>query len=442
MYAPNLDSIRTHKMPDWFRDAKLGIFIHWGLYSVPAFAKPTWELGAVPEGEDWNVNNPYSEWYLNTLRLGQMYGEGETVKFHNKTYGKDFPYEGFVDMWKAEKWSPNAWAELFKKAGAKYVVPVSKHHDGYCLWDSKHTSYNTAQSGPCRDIIKELAAAVREKDMRLGMYYSGILDWRFSQMPIGKGWDMYWVENRTYEYADYAYKQFMELVDLFKPEILWNDIGWPEKGMSDLPMLFAYYYNNVPDGIVNDRWNGLWQDYTLREYQIGESDYTDVWENTRGIGLSFGYNTQENESHMLTHHQLISLLLDTVAKNGNLLINIGPRADGTIQEEQESRLLAMGKWLETYGDGIYSTRPYERRHEKADNGVDVYFTQKGREVFVFLDNLPAGDSTIIVKGLSKAADKARVMDAKLPLKFAASGADLAVTLTGIEEDAYPIGFRM
>jgi len=437
MFAPNIESLRTHKLPDWFRDAKLGIFIHWGLYSVPAFAKPTWELGAAPEGEDWNINNPYAEWYQNGMRLG----EGPTYEHHIKTYGKDFPYENFVDMWKAEKWNPNDWATLFKKAGARYVVPVTKHHDGYCLWDSKYTDFNSVKSGPKRDLMKELAEAVRAQDMRLGMYYSAILDWQYSKTGIGKGWDMYWVENRTYAYADYAYNQYMELIDNFKPEILWNDIGYPEKGMSDLPMLMAYYYNNVPEGIVNDRFSGFWQDYTIREYQLGESDFTNVWENNRGMGLSFGYNAQEDERHFMTKHKLISLLLDTVANNGNLLINVGPCADGTIQEEQTSRLLAMGEWLDVHGDGIYATRPYSRRHEKVENGADLYFTQKGEQIFAFLDNLPAGDSCVTIKGFGAAAEKARAMDVKKPLAFTANGSDLVVTLN-VGEDAYPVGIRL
>lgn len=433
-YTPSIESISTHQMPEWFRDAKLGIFIHWGLYSVPAYATPTWELGAAPEGANWFLNNPYAEWYLNTLR----FGHGPTYEYHTKTYGKDFPYENFVDMWKAEKWNPAEWATLFKKAGAKYVVPVTKHHDGYCLWNSQYTSYNSYKSGPKRDIVNELASSVRENDMRLGFYYSGKLDWRFSYLPIGGGGKMHQPENCTYAYADYAYNQFMELIRLYKPEILWNDIGWPEKGRSDLPSLFAYYYNTVPEGLVNDRWDGVWQDYTLREYQAGESDFSKAWENTRGMGLSFGYNAQEDESHLLSHHKLISLLVETVANNGNLLINIGPKADGTIPTEQESRLLALGKWLDTYGDGIYNTRPFKRAHEKAQNGADIYFTQKNENIFVFLDNLPPGDSIVTIQGLQ---GNPQVVG-KNNMAFTTLGTDLVVSISNISHDNYPICFML
>ena len=436
-FAATKESIFSHKVPKWFEDAKLGIFIHWGLYSVPAWATPTWELGTAPSELEWFTNNPYSEWYLNTLRIKGS----PTYEYHVKTYGADFPYEKFVDMWKAEKWDPAKWAGLFKKAGAKYVIPVTKHHDGYCLWDSQYTDYNTAKSGPKRNIVSELAKAVRGEGMRYGLYYSGLLDWRFTYTPITDHYDFKFPENLTYGYADYAYNQFMELINLYKPDVLWNDIGWPKKGLDDLLTLFAYYYNTVPEGVTNDRWSEVWHDYRNREYQAGESDFTKTWENTRGIGLSFAYNREEDDKHLLSHHKLISLLLDTVAQNGNLLINVGPKADGTIPENQESRLLALGEWMDAHGEGIYDTRPYDRRHDKAEKDVDVYFTQKDKEVFVFLDNVPAGDSVVTVKGLGAAVDAAVSMDGG-KMTFAASGPDLFVSLNGIGEDHYPLGIKL
>ena len=436
-FVATKESISTHKVPKWYEDAKLGIFIHWGLYSVPAYATPTWELGAAPSESEWFTNNPYSEWYLNTLRLK----DSPTYDFHAKNYGADFPYEGFIDMWKAEHWDPLKWASLFKKAGARYVIPVSKHHDGYCLWDSRYSDYTTAKSGPKRDIISELANAVRDEGIRFGLYYSGLLDWRFTHTPILRNDDFHLHENRTYSYADYAYNQFMELVTSFKPDVLWNDIGWPKKGQDDLLTLFAYYYNSVPEGLINDRWDGIWQDYTLREYQAGESDFSKKWENTRGIGLSFGYNAQEDEKHLLSHKELISLLVSTTAENGNLLINIGPKADGTIPSEQESRLLALGEWLTEHGEGIFETCPFVRRNEQAENNVELYFTQKDKEVFVFLDNVPAGDSIVTVKGFGSAADTARSMDGG-KLTFSSKGSDLLVSLRGLSPDQYPVGFRL
>ena len=156
-YQPNMQSIRRHAAPAWYEDAKLGIFIHWGIYSVPAFAPPTWALGDVPADENWFTNNPYAEWYLNSLRIGR----GPTYEYHLQKYGADFTYEDFVDLWKAERFDPAGWADLFRRSGARYVVPVTKHHDGFCLWDSRYTAYNAARRGPGRDLVSELCRAVR-----------------------------------------------------------------------------------------------------------------------------------------------------------------------------------------------------------------------------------------------------------------------------------------
>lgn len=432
-YLPKMESVETHQVPKWYEDAKLGIFIHWGLFSVPAFAPPSYELGEISDDRLWLANNPYAEWYMNSLRLGH----GLTYEHHKKTYGVDFPYYRFAELWKAEKWDPAAWAALFKKAGAQYVIPVTKHHDGFCLWDSAYTDFNSAKQGPARDIIAELSMSLRQESIRMGLYYSGVLDWRFTRRPILSGADMEFPENQTYTYADYAYNQVMELIDLYHPSVLWNDIGWPEKGRSDLPTIFAHYYNTVPDGVVNDRWSGVWHDFTTKEYLFGEKNLQKKWEMTRGIGLSFGYNQIEEEKHLLSSKALISLLIDTVAYNGNLLIDIGPKADGTIPGEQETRLLALGNWLETHGEGIYGTKPWIRQHEKAENGSDIYFTQKDHEIFVFLDNLPQDDSQITLAHMGEIRC-IRSLDGE-NLTFKSKGDTLTISAHGIKREHPTVG---
>lgn len=169
LYFANWESLRAHPIPQWYDDAKVGIFIHWGPYSVPAYASPSFQLGEIPTEYDWYTNNPYAEWYANSVRVGK----GPTYEHHIKTYGKDFPYERFTDMWKAENWDPQQWASLFKQAGAKYVVLVTKHHDGFCLFPSKYTDFSTTSRGPMRNITGELTQAVRDAQMKMGLYYSG-----------------------------------------------------------------------------------------------------------------------------------------------------------------------------------------------------------------------------------------------------------------------------
>ncbi len=424
-FRPDWESLREHRLPPWYDEAKLGIFIHWGLYSVPAFAPPTGELGAIPDTE-WFLRNPYAEWYYNSVNVGS----GPTYEHHMKTYGSDFPYERFADMWKAERWDPDAWAELFAAAGAKYVVLVTKHHDGFCLYPSRYTDYHSVNRGPGRDIVGEVAAAVRKRGMRLGLYYSSIIDWRFMSEPIYTDWDCRHLNCPTYEYADYAFKQWMELIDLYHPDVMWNDIGWPYAGESQLPHLLAHYYNTCPEGVANDRFNDLWHDFWCKEYQQGSVHRDEKWEMTRGLGLSFGYNAQEGPEHILTPQQLTGLLAGAVGNNGNLLINVGPMADGTIPAIQEASLRGVGDWLRVNGQAIYKTRPDER--ESLDLGdVRAHFTRTPERRYVILERL--GPEPRVIPGLRGAF---RALDERARVQVRETGDGLSVSAAGA--DGFPV----
>ncbi len=394
-YKPTWDSVRTHEVPEWFNDSKFGIFIHWGLYSVPAFAPPSGELGAIPNDESWFCNNPYAEWYYNSINVEK----GPTYEHHIKTYGKDFEYENFADMWKAENWNPEEWAELFKEAGAKYVVLVTKHHDGFCLFPSKYTDYNATKRGPKRDIVGSLTQKIRDAGLKMGLYYSGIIDWRYAHDPMFSGDDVHLNNCPSYEYADYAYKQSMELIDTYKPSVFWNDIGWPAVGEQNLPYLLSHYYNVCEDGVVDDRFNGLWKDFSTKEYQAGTATREKKWEMCRGLGLSFGYNAIEGDEHILSVEKLVSLLVSTVANNGNLLINVGPKADGTIPENQADKLKGLGAWMKVNSEAIYGTRCSKRTSIETDI-ADIHFTAKDKDLYIMLDNLKEGDITINIPEVS------------------------------------------
>lgn len=392
-YKPTWESIRTHQIPEWYQNCKLGIFIHWGLYSVPAFATPTAELGEVTN-EEWFCHNPYAEWYYNSLNMKS----GATYDYHINKYGKDFKYEDFADIWKAEKFEPEEWAALFQQSGARYVVMVTKHHDGFCLFPSKYTDYNSLKRGPKRDLVGELTEAVREKGMKMGLYYSGIIDWRFADEPIYTDDQVKLNNSPTYEYADYAYKQSMELIDSYHPSVFWNDIGWPFAGEQQLPYLLSHYYNVCEDGVVDDRFNGLWKDYSTKEYQFGVATREEKWEMCRGLGLSFGYNAMEGDDHILSTEKLVSLLVSTVANNGNLLINVGPKADGTIPEIQIEKLQGLGNWITKNGEAIYDTRCSKRTSINTEN-ADIHFTKKEQDLYVILDGLKEGDTTMFVQNV-------------------------------------------
>lgn len=432
-YTGKWESVNTHQVPKWYDDCKFGIFIHWGIYSVPAYAPHTWELGEV-DSKEWFADNPYAEWYYNSLNIGK----GPTYEHHMEKYGKDFKYEDFISMWKAENWDPAKWAELFKKAGAQYVVLTTKHHDGFCLYPSKYTDFNCVKMGPKRDITGELTDAVRAEGIRMGLYYSGLIDWQYANDPIFEDDDLFGTASPTFEYADYSYKQMMELVDTYEPSLVWNDIGWPKQSEEMMPFFLAHYYNKVEEGVVNDRFNDRYHDFLTKEYKQGKVDRSEKWEMCRGMGLSFGYNENEGDDQIISEQGLISLLVGTVANNGNLLINIGPKADGTIPAEQERRLLVLGKWLETNGEGIYETRCSRRESIVLDNGTAVHFTAKGSDLYVFVDGLKKGMDTVDIPNVF---GELIPLDQRVQAEYQTTATGTRINLKNYSEDMYTLCFK-
>ncbi|MBA8794199.1 alpha-L-fucosidase [Friedmanniella endophytica] len=354
---PTLWSDLTRPLPDWFARARFGIFIHWGAYAVPAWAEPTGALGAVPDDE-WFAHNPYAEWYFNTIRI-----EGSpAARRHAEVYG-GAPYDDFLDAWRAERFDPAAWAELFAATGASYVVPTTKHHDGIALWDAPGTGRrNTVHRGPQRDLVGAIAEAVRAAGMRFGVYYSGGLDWSVSDFPPHRsGAEVGELRPRDAAYNAYALLHVRDLVDRYGPDVLWNDINWPDAGKRDgawsLHELFSDFYARNPDGVVNDRWGIPYADYRTSEYEAGTENEEGAWENCRGIGFSFGYNQVEDEQSTLSGPQLSRYLGDVVSRGGRLLLNVGPTAAGEIPEIQQRSLRSFGRWHTAVRDLFATATP-------------------------------------------------------------------------------------
>lgn len=339
---PNWESIRERGYPQWFGDAKLGIFIHWGLYSVPSYSGP----------------EQYGEWYYR----GLMVNDTARVQFMKKNYGEDFKYEDFDKLFKAELFNPDEWAQLFKDAGAKYVLLVTKHHDGYCLWDSpQKPDFNSVVGGPKRNIVEELTQSVRAQGLKMGFYYS-LPEWRnplhtwYVDSPDSIG---NYVEN-------YMIPQFKDLIGRYKPSVLFTDGEWLNSAEQwHAEELIAWYYNTVgPEAIVNDRWgSGADYGYKTPEYSSGISDTTRPWAECRGLGRSFGLNRNEPLSNYLTSEELIQHFAKLVAAGGGMTLNVGPAADGQIPLLQQERLLDLGNWLKINGEAIYGSRPYTRFYE-------------------------------------------------------------------------------
>ena len=427
-FEPTKESIQSHEVPQWYKDAKFGIFIHWGLFSIPGWA-PGMEAGesiANMSGMDLGHQmkyHPYAEWYLNSSRI-----EGSpTQEYHQKTYGKDFNYFDFYKEFQKEsdKMDPQAWASFFEQAGAKYVVLVTKHHDGYTLWPSRHKNPMMPDYQSRRDLVGELTDAVRAHNMKMGLYYSGIFDWTFKKQPMDsiENWVDHYVASD--EYARYSEAQTRELIERYHPSILWNDMGYPAQ--ADLPSLFADYLNTVEDGVIDNRWmqvsekdrqaysaeirqalaegKGIpapseYGDYVTPEYAKELTYSPQKWELCRGIGVSFGYNKNENPANFMTAKDIIWCLIDVTSKNGNLLLNVGPMPDGTIQPEQMRPLLETGAWLQQNGEAIYGTtcRP-DKQTDRTTDGKEVRYTCKGDTLYaIVMDENPG--QTVSIPGLS------------------------------------------
>jgi alpha-L-fucosidase len=415
-------------LPQWYEDAKFGIFIHWGPYAVPCYAPVDRDMGDLMRAGDWKEifrSSPYTEWYLNSWAI-----EGSaTAAHHGATYG-DRTYESFVEEFRERSQGVDVadWVDLFDRAGARYVVPVTKHHDGFLMWHSDIPNPSKQGWMAERDHIAELAAAVRAHDMRFGLYYSGGLDWTFQPPPIRDLASLFTNVPTMPEYADYATAHFHELIARFSPSTLWNDIGWPAQ--LDPNDIIGHYYSAVPDGVVNDRFNmlasatgTLHADFHTPEYSTTAG--AKKWEVCRGIGRSFGYNRMEDETTFPTVDENIWMLADIVSRGGNLLLNVGPSADGQIPMAQVIRLTALGWWLRVNGDAIYGTSAGGT--VAAADGRPVGITRRDGTTYLLAKGAPADELRLPVARPADGAE-VRMLGNSRPLPFRWSEGELRIEL--------------
>jgi alpha-L-fucosidase len=346
-------------VPDWFKAAKLGIFLHWGVYSVPAWAEPTGPLDI--EHHSFK-HNPYAEWYANTTRIPGS----PAAAHHQRTFG-DARYYELLDRWDAASFDATSFIKTVKSTGARYFVPVTKHHDGVTLWDAPGSQgVNSVASGPQKDLISELATATRAAGLRFGVYYSGGLDWRVADCgPIceERGDSAAKIIHRPNgeDYARYAHAQTLDLIERYAPDVLWGDIEWPDSGKPESKFSFLdvldHFYAAAPEGVVNDRFGDTHWDFRTTEYDMGAPG-GGMFEHCRGVGYSFGYNQLEDETQTLDGPGCVKLLVEQVAGGGNLLLNIGLRADGTLPDLQARSLAYLGEWNAANGQAIFDTEPF------------------------------------------------------------------------------------
>jgi alpha-L-fucosidase len=418
-YGPTETALAGHQAPYWFQGAKFGIFIHWGVYSVPAWAP---------------VGKQYAEWYWDQMQDPN----NPTYAYHRDTYGEDFAYDDFIPRFTAENFDPQAWVELFRDAGAQYHVLTSKHHEGFALWDTKVSDRNAVKMGPKKDLVKELFDASRRHtpELHRGLYFS-MPEWFNPDNPwMGHApRNPYTLQPVPYtgytagkDYVtEYQAPQLLELIHGYDPELIWCDIG----GANDSLHVLAEYFNHAKnrrrpiDVTVNDRSGIAFHDFTTPEYTTYENTVVAKWESSRGLDpFSYGYNRATPDDGYMTAEEVVRNLVDIVSKNGNFLLDIGPRADGTIPEIMQTRLRETGRWLHVNGEAIYDTTYWSRM---AQLGEDLRFTVRPDEAF-YIHSLakPSAKLTVEAPIPIRSGDKVTMLGHDRPLTWTLSNGALVI----------------
>jgi alpha-L-fucosidase len=432
-YQPTIASLNQHPLPEWYQDAKLGIFVHWGLYSVPGWA-PLSHPNHDFKSQGYIDANPYAEWYYNSMRLVGS----PTWNYHREHYGANYNYYNFAEIFDRETqhWNADAFASILQAAGAQYVVLTTKHHDGFTLWPSAvpNPTLPADRQHATRDLVGAMTAAVRRHGMRMGLYYSGGYDWTFKPGPIAQASDYQSVKPESVAYGRYVDAQYRELIERYHPAILWNDIDYPKSGH---PLeIEAEYYNAVPDGVVDDRFGIPHADFISPEYSTLSKISARKWEECRGLGQSFGYNRAEGEAQTIAPDKLIALLVDIVSKNGNLLLDVGPEADGTIPPVQMERLRALGAWMRQNGEAIYGTRPWTHAEGSTAQGISLRFTRKGTTLYVTMLGKPSSRKITLMAMSLRAGATISLLGGRTQLPWAQSGNDVRVELPSVLPGRY------
>lgn len=472
VYKDTWESLATYGEPQWYKDAKFGLFIHWGVYSVPAFG---------------------NEWYPRSMYLKGT----KEYEHHIKTYGahKDFGYADFIPLFKAEKFDPAQWMALFKESGAKYIVPVAEHHDGFQMYDSKLSEWNAAKMGPQKDVLGMLKKEADKEGILFGAsshraenywFYSGGRDFDSGintitfQEPYGFAHKLFDQEDLhvythnieskgpNQEHLENWLVRTCELVDQYEPKIIWFDWSIQNKVFKPyLKKFAAYYYNrSIEWGIkvaINYKFDAF--AYNTAIYDVERGQLADIrptlWQNDTAIAKnSWGY-TENNE--FKTPESLVEDLIDIVSKNGCMLLNVGPKADGTIAQEDQDVLRGIGKWLSSNGEGIYktsywrvfgegSTQVVEGSFTDNDHALytdqDFRFTYKAPFIYVFSMRWPENNN-VLIKSLKQynrlfAGDivGVDVLGFDVDATFEMTEGGLAVRVSGEIDTTYPVCLKI
>ncbi len=468
-YTADWESLKKRNpAPEWFRDAKFGIYFHWGVYCVPAF------------GSEWYPRNMYNK-----------SGSSPEYKHHVETHGDPgkFGYPDFVPDFRAEKFDADEWADLFAKAGARFAGPVAEHHDGYSMWASKMTPWNVMDTGPKRDLTGELAKAIRQRGMRFVTTFHHA---RNSLHQIERKGEMVWTGHYEFVTRDfpallddpknaimYGYMprekflemwkgKLIEVVDKYQPDLMWFD-SWLDEIPDTYKMEYlAYYFNKAGEWgkevVVTFKQQDLPREVALDDYEKGRADkLTDfVW--LTDDTISRGSWCYTNDLGIKSTAEVLRTFIDIVSKNGQLLLNISPKADGTIPDNQRQVLLGMGAWLSRYGEAIYNTRPFVEYGEgptRMDKGggfarmrgsygaEDIRYTRKGQTVYAIVLGWPGENKAVTMKmfGQGREAEDVKVTSVSMlgtdeSIKWERNPSGLTVTTPGRKVDDLAIVFKL
>ncbi len=412
-FTSTWESLRAYHIPSWYEDAKFGIFIHWGIYSVPAF------------GNEWYPRNMYQK-------------DALEYKHHLETYGEQskFGYKDFIPQFTAEKFDPDHWANLFRRAGAQFVVPVAEHHDGFAMYDTAFSAWKATKMGPKRDVIGELAEAVRKQWLAFGLSSHRAEHWWFfeggmafdSDVQDARYADFYGpaqpkTSQPNQEFLDDWLARSCELVDKYQPQLFWFDWWIEEPAFEPYRQKFAaYYYNRAAEwerGVaINYKFKAFPEGMAIFDVERGQLPGIRplYWQTDTAVAKnSWGF---VKDQQYKTADALIGDLIDIVSKNGALLLNIGPRPDGTIPEHEEELLLTIGRWLKVNGEAIYNTRPWTTFGEgptRVEGGSftdserlpftsrDIRFTTRGETLYAIILATPES-GMVTITSLSSGAN--------------------------------------
>jgi len=439
-YKADFSKLDLHRLPEWFKDAKFGIFLDWGLWSVAGY------------GQQGYHGNYYPDTYL-----GYMYEkDGGKMDYHLKYWGNDFERDDFIPLFTATEFNADSFAKSCSNWGARYVVPFAKHMDGYCIWNNSYSFRDAVDMPPHRDLLREMYDSFRKYDLKCGFYYTL---YEFEYPVINK--DKLLIRNAEATNApavsmtgyapyksdvyknkisgkipvndylsQYAVPSLKEVIDKYDPDIMWYDAEWYNTTQNNQTNLVTAYFYDQAEGrkevAVNDRLGTdsreMHGDFYTSEYNVIIENLDHYWEENRPMGNSYGYNWKDNDSSLMSAEELIQMLVRIVARNGNLLLMVCPDANGNIPTSQSARLDEIGKWLNMNGEAIYGTRPVAVPAEPSNTGDNIWYTQSkdGKYTYAIFFKWPSPGFMMLKNAKPKWETKAFLLGCDIPLKWYAT----------------------